>query len=355
MKRYGNLYDRVCDRSNLDAAEQEARAGKARKAPVRRFLARREELLDRLHESLVAGTYTPSPCPHRKVYEPKERNITIPRYYPNLITDHAVARVCLPIWTRSLPYNVYSNVKGRGIEACRKRVRAIIDTYRGEKRLYCLKTDIAKFYPSCPHRTLKAAARWKIKDARLLSVLDAIIDAGGENGRGLPIGSHLSQHLANLVIARLVHAVNATGLECACYADDIAVLSPDKDALHRCLHEVIVPFVRELGMEVKGDWQVFPLSEGRHSTGRGLDFCGYVFFRGCTSLRKRIKLSFERAARKVAALGLEGKAYARALAPWLGWLEHSDCWRLTNEYISDTYTLKRYERTINRGSLRASA
>lgn len=42
---------------------------------------------------------------------------------------------------------------------------------------YCLKLDIKKFYPSINHRLLKKLLRKKFKDAKLLSLLDMIIDS----------------------------------------------------------------------------------------------------------------------------------------------------------------------------------
>lgn len=42
---------------------------------------------------------------------------------------------------------------------------------------YCLKLDIKKFYPSINHRLLKKMLRKKFKDAKLLSLLDMIIDS----------------------------------------------------------------------------------------------------------------------------------------------------------------------------------
>ena len=61
--------------------------------------------------------------------------------------------------------------------------------------MYCLKIDVRKFYPSIDHEIMKQVIRRKLKDARLLALLDGIVDSA-ENG--VPIGNYLSQFFANL-------------------------------------------------------------------------------------------------------------------------------------------------------------
>ena len=53
---------------------------------------------------------------------------------------------------------------------------------------YCLKFDITKFYPSIDHDILKQIIRRKIKDARLLRLLDEIIDSAPAFRSQLPVG-----------------------------------------------------------------------------------------------------------------------------------------------------------------------
>ena len=66
---------------------------------------------------------------------------------------------------------------------------------------YCLKIDVRKFYPSIDHELLKQVVRRKIKDNRLLALLDEIIDSV----EGVPIGNYLSQYFANLFLAYFDH------------------------------------------------------------------------------------------------------------------------------------------------------
>ena len=80
--------------------------------------------------------------------------------------------------------DTYSCIKGRGIQAAANKLRRVIDRDKAGCA-YCLKIDIRKFYPSIDHTVLKSIVRRKIKDTRLLNLLDEIIDSA----EGLPIGN----------------------------------------------------------------------------------------------------------------------------------------------------------------------
>ncbi|WP_369677271.1 RNA-directed DNA polymerase, partial [Klebsiella pneumoniae] len=68
---------------------------------------------------------------------------------------------------------------------------------------YCLKIDVSKFYPSIDHEILKQLLERKFKDRRLLSLMFKIVDS--VEGSGVPIGSYLSQYLANYYLAYFDH------------------------------------------------------------------------------------------------------------------------------------------------------
>lgn len=113
------------------------------------------------------------------VYEPKERLIFRLPYYPNRITHHAIMNVMEPIWTKIF---IKSCIKNRGIH------------------------NVAH----------------DLKTALLI---------------GVPIGNYLSQFFANLYLAYFDHWVKEE-LKCKFYfryADDIVILSSDKNFLRNVL------------------------------------------------------------------------------------------------------------------------
>jgi len=61
--------------------------------------------------------------------------------------------------------------------------------------------DVRKYFDSVCHQTLKTALARRFKDAHLLALMGRIIDAYRQAvGRGIPIGSLTSQHLANFYL-----------------------------------------------------------------------------------------------------------------------------------------------------------
>ena len=57
MKRYGNLWSRICDRENIEEAANNALKGKELTKERRFFIDNRERLLDELQQSLIDESY----------------------------------------------------------------------------------------------------------------------------------------------------------------------------------------------------------------------------------------------------------------------------------------------------------
>lgn len=176
MKRYGNLYDTIISLDNLRLADNRARRRKCHTYGVKLHDRNREENLQQLHEQLKSGTYRTSAYSTFTIHEPKERLIFRLPYFPDRIVHHAVMNILEPIWVATFTADTYSCIKGRGIQAAADRVRKTIDRDK-PGCAYCLKIDVKKFYPSINHAILKNIVRRRIKDTRLLRLLDEIITA----------------------------------------------------------------------------------------------------------------------------------------------------------------------------------
>lgn len=331
MKRLGNLYDKIISLDNLRLADERARKGKLRSYGVKLHDRNKEANLLSLHEALKAGTYRTSEYSTFTIYEPKEREIFRLPYFPDRIVHHAVMNILEPIWVSIFTADTYSCIKGRGIQAAANKLRRVIDRDKAGCA-YCLKIDIRKFYPSIDHTVLKSIVRRKIKDTRLLNLLDEIIDSA----EGLPIGNYLSQYLANLVLTYFDHWVKEVKRVRYYfrYADDIVVLHSDKKTLHALLAEFESYLAANVKLEIKQNKQVFPVAhDHRDSFGRGIDFLGYVFYLNETRLRKRIKQNL---CRKIAKLRKRKKPlsedeFKQTLAACWGWAKYSDSEYLINK------------------------
>lgn len=338
MKRIGNLFDRVIDIDNLRLADEKARKGKLRSYGVKVHDKKREANLVALHESLKNGTFKTSKYHIFTIYEPKERKIFRLPYYPDRILHHAIMNVLEPIWVSVFNNNTYSCIKNRGIHKCAKDVRMALKQDPMGTR-YCLKIDIKKFYPSIDHELLKVVVRRKIKDGRLLALLDEIIDSVPS---GVPIGNYLSQYFANLFLAYFDHWLKEQKRVKYYwrYADDIVILSHDKDSLHALLHEIRAYLGDNLNLKVKRNYQVFPVDA------RGIDFLGYVFYHSHTRLRKSIK---QKLCRRVARLNKQKVApskeqYKQQICSWWGWCKYCNSINLVNK-LSKSFP---YEIKFNR-------
>lgn len=336
MKRIGNLYEKVISLENLRLADEKARKGKLRSYGVMVHDKRREANLIALHESLKNGTFRTSKYHVFTIYEPKERLIFRLPYFPDRILHHAIMNILEPIWVSVFNQSTYSCIKNRGIHKCAKDVKKALkqDPY-GTR--YCLKIDVRKFYPSINHDLLKQIVRRKIKDKRLLALLDEIIDSAD----GVPIGNYLSQYFANLFLAYFDHWLKEQKRVKYYwrYADDIVILAHDKDSLHKLLHEIRA-YLHGLKLKVKHNYQVFPVDS------RGIDFLGYVFYHTHTLLRKSIK---QKLCRRVAKLNKRKIAptkevYKQQICSWWGWCKYCDSINLMNK-LSKTFP---YEIKFNR-------
>ena len=319
MKRYDLLFDKICSTENLILADEKARKGKKHSRGVRMFDRNREKNLEKLRDLLLSGEYHTSRYTFFQVRDPKERTIARLPYYPDRIVHHAIMNILEPIFTRLYTADTYACIKGRGGHLARRKIMtALRRDPEGTK--YCLKLDIRKYYPSVDHDVLKAIIRRKIKDQRVLRLFDEIIDSAP----GLPIGNYLSQTLANVYLAYFDHFVKEVlGVRYYFrYVDDIVVLSSDKAQL-RSILERMREYLGGLHLEVKSNWQVFPVEA------RGVDFLGYVFRHGYVLLRKRIKHNLFKALahqRKVAATCEEIRL---AVASYIGWLKYTNSKHLT--------------------------
>lgn len=322
MKRIGNLFDSICSIENLREADEKARRGKRKSYGVRLHDRNRESNLARLRESLLSGSFRTSSYNTFTIYEPKERLIYRLPYYPDRIVHHAVMNVLEPVWMSVFTADTYSCIKKRGIHAAANKLkRALRNDPEGTR--YCLKLDIRKFYPSIDHDMLKSIVRKKIKDARLLSLLDEII----VSAPGVPIGNYLSQYFANLYLAYFDHWIKEEKRVRYYYryADDIVVLSSSKEELHK-LRVEIEDYLSDLHLELKPNWQVFPVEA------RGIDFLGYVFFHTHTMLRKSIKKRMFRTAGRMARASPD-KVLPR-FAAWNGWMKHCDSRNLKRKLLN---------------------
>lgn len=285
-KKLRNVYELLYSNANLIRSQYTAQRGKGDRTEIKKFNDNICENLQYIYEILSTETYTPGEYRIKIIYEPKERVIMIAPFFPDRIIHHCIINVLGQHWQHTFIGNTYACIKGRGIHKCMEDVHRALITDRAGTR-YCLKIDIKKFYDNVDHSALKRIIRYTIADERLLRLLDKIIDSNGKE-KGLPIGNFTSQYLANLYLSYFDHWVKEElGLRHYFrYMDDIVVLDSNKEKLHLILDLFGLYLGTELKVEIKSNWQIFPVDD------RGIDYVGFKQNHYGILLRKGILLRF---------------------------------------------------------------
>lgn len=318
MKRLGNIFNDITSLDNLVAAEKKARKRKQHQYGVKMFDRNATANLRSLNSMLLNKTYKTSPYTTFKIYEPKEREVFRLPYFPDRIVHHAIMLRLEKMFVSSFTADTYSCIKGKGIHATSFALRKALKDKEATK--YCLKLDIKKFYPNIDHAILKQLLRRKIKDKDALWLIDEIIDSAP----GLPIGNYLSQYFANFYLTYFDHWIKEEKRvkNYFRYADDIVIVAGSKEELHKLLAEIKGYFSNNLKLEVKHNYQIFPVAA------RGIDFVGYVHFHECVYIRKSIK---QRCARKIVA-----GANRSSLEAYMGWFKHANTKHLQKKLLNET-------------------
>lgn len=312
MKRLNGLYNKICTLENIELADKNARRGKHNYGIIKHDRHSREDN-ERLLETLKTLSYTTSKYSKFKIFEPKERVIFRLPYYPDRIAQWAIMNIMEHIWTSTFIGHTYSCIKERGIHKLVKDVKKALVTDK-EGTIYCLKIDIRKFYPSIKHSIMKRLLRRKIKDEKLLTILDEIIDSA----EGVPIGNYLSQFFANLYLTYFDHWLleEVHVKHYFRYADDMIILSDNRKFLEKVLILIKIYFSSELNIEIKPNYQIFKVED------RGIDFVGYVFFHTHTRLRKSIKQRLFKLISKFTIGKITKEEFKKRITSYFGWLKY---------------------------------
>jgi hypothetical protein len=314
MKRYGDLYKHICTMDNIILAHERARRGKKFYTEVKMVDSAPDYYLGQIRKMLVNKTFVNSEYTvlHKREGK-KDREIWKLPYYPDRIVHHAIVNILEPIWMRTYIRDTYAALPGRGIHDGVRRVKKALEDK--ESTQYCLKMDVRKFYQSIENEVLKQVVRKKVKCKDTLWLLDTII----ESAPVVPIGNYTSQHFGNLVLSDLDHWIKEELRikHYFRYCDDLVLLHHSKEEIHAIRQRVADYLRSELLLDMKGNWQVFPVGV------RGIDFLGYRFFHGYTLVRKSIVAAFKRRYRN---------GNIRSLAAYNGWFKWADTHNLQHKY-----------------------
>lgn len=318
MRREGFLMEEITAYSNMETSFRAVVRGSKRKQSRtgRVLLARKEKVIAELSEQLANGSFRISNYHEMEVMEAgKLRRIQV-LPLKDRIAIHAVMSVVDERIRRRFIRTTSASIKGRGMHDLLNYIRRDMEANPEDTR-YCYKLDIRKYYESVSQDKVMDCTRRVFKDKILLGLLDHFVHMMPS---GISIGLRSSQGLGNLFLSSLDHYLkDECGIEYYYrYCDDIVVLGK-KSELWR-VRELIHRKIEELGLEVKQNERIFPVTEG-------IDFLGYVIRPDYVRIRKRVKQNFARQLHKV-----QSKRRKRELvASFYGMAKHADCIRVFNQ------------------------
>ena len=413
MKTYKNLYEKIISEENLKKAFFKAAKGKRKRKDIQRILDNVDEHVAILRGILEREDFRPAhhkPVQINDGFKMKKRHIIKPYYKYEQVVHHAIIQVLAPtdkeiaqdhslkkVINRGAYEFTCGSVKGRGAHYGKRYIERWIRNDRKNTK-YVLKIDVRLFFESIPHDRLKEKLRKVIADEKTLRLLDLIIDAVPT---GLPLGYYTSQWLANFYLQDLDHFIKQEIWEpekekkiqqyaarmkrkgredfvipdylCGVkymvrYMDDIVCFGANKRELKTALERIESYCSGKLGLEIKKNKQIFPLSKEIPLTekelaerkrekksikkkvkeiGRALDFMGFLFRRTRTTIRKAILYRITRKARKVAKKEKVNWYDASSIISRMGYFRHTDAYNVYLDRVKPYVNIKKLKRIVS--------
>lgn len=336
MKRLGNIYKEIISFDNLVLAHKKARKKKSHYTEVQDVDSNLENRIKNLHFILSNEIYYVNKNDYktRKIIDKgKEREIMALPYYPHRIVQWAIMNKIEERLLKSFVVDTYASISGRGSHLCLSKLKKVL-VKKSDETIYCLKLDIKKYYPSIDNDILFGLVQKIIKDKQLLRLLKIIIFSTGTKGQ--PIGSLLSQWFGNLYLNGLDHYIkeNLKTKYYYRYCDDIVILGSDKGILREKLNLIRNYLENVLKLDLKENYQIFPIDK------RGIDFLGYRVFRGYVLLRKRVLKQMKKKLSKISSKNKLSYNEHCVLNSYCGWIKHCNHNRLFDKYIKQFHNKK---------------
>ncbi len=315
MKSFNNLYEKIYSFENLLNAYKKARKNKRYKNEVLEFGKNLEENLIIIQNELIYESYKPSRYREFIVHEPKERLIlALP--FRDRVVHQAICNIIEPIFDSTFIFDTYACRKGKGTLAGVKRNSYYLSKeISNNKKVYCLKMDVTKYFYSIDHDVLKKLISKKIRCRRTVNLLNTIIDS--TDPPGIPVGNLTSQLFANIYLGALDHFIKEELRikHYVRYMDDMIILHNDKTQLWQWFGEIKNYLEYNLRLRFNNKTAVFNVN-------KGIDFLGYRQYPDKRILRKRVMIRNYRKFKKFMKIDASEDKIRKSLASLHGQCRH---------------------------------
>lgn len=324
------MFEKIISLENLLHSWRSFRKGKADKEDVKEFEFDLEDCLFGLHHDLANNTYRHGGYFSFYVHDPKLRHIHKPSVRDRIV-HHALVNVLDPMYEPTFIETSYASRMGKGTHRGFKQLHRYAHelSQNNTQTVWCLKSDIRKFFDSMDHAVLMKILRRKVKDERVLGLIHEIIASFEKApGKGLPLGNLTSQLFSNVYMNELDQFVKRKlrVKHYARYADDLVVLSRDETYLRELLGKIKEFLSKELLLEMHPGKVKFVKWHA------GIDFLGYVSFPHHSLVRaktrKRMVKRIMAGVRGVRSGRMAQEAFDRSLGSYMGVLSHAHAAKL---------------------------
>lgn len=353
-----NAWQAVCSFEWLLYANMNARKGKRYRLEVMAFAAKLEDNLIVIQQGMMDGTYTLGPYRKLWVYVPKKR-LVMALDYPDRIVQWSLYQYLMPVYDRLFIEDSYACRKGKGSHRAAARLQYWMQqvSRKPGPGWYYLKLDISKYFYWVHHEKLLAILERRIKDPEMMAFIRGVVNSRAEpfglpRGRtpqntppeewlydvGMPIGNLTSQLFANIYLNELdQYCKHSLKIHFYIrYMDDVIILGPDKEALHRWKADIEIFLLRELALDLNDKTSIRPVRQG-------VEFVGVRIWPTHMKLRKSTVGRMKREVRAISARYAAGEMsraeFERHAASIRGLLNHTESeslrWRLNEIYLEE--------------------
>lgn len=292
--------------ANLHSCWLKAKKNKSGSLRVQRFDQDPLRHLLAIQQRLRGRTYVFGPYKTFVIREKKHRDV-VDSPMKDRVVHWMLYQYLLPIWQPRFIADTFGNLPGRGTHAA---VRRLAQFARADGATWVLQLDISKYFYSINHELLKTCALRYIGDQDIRSLLVDLIDSFQTGdaydhlfaadsmyrttaAKGMPIGSLMSQVLANILLNEFDHWVKEV-LRVRWYlryVDDITALGSCPEEL-RAIRDAIIAKLAAMGLTIH------PRKTRLAPVAAGVPYLGYVVWRNHISAGTFVRCRFIRRLRE---------------------------------------------------------
>jgi len=330
---HNNFYEEIISLKNLFTAWSEFKINKNKREDVASFALNAEEHIFNLAENLLRGEYYHGKYDFFKLNDPKPRNIHKASVRDRVL-HHAIVRILSPVFGNTFIFDSYSSRKEKGTHKAVERFKKFAWklSRNNTRTVWILKCDIKKYFDSINHKILLKIVNDKIKEEKLLKLLDNIINSFEKSeNKGIPLGNLTSQLFSNVYLnefdqfikrrVRLKYYIR--------YADDFVIIHNDREYLERTIPNIEKFLKNCLNLELNKN------KVSIQKWHKGVDFLGYIIFPYFIILRnktrKRILRNIKIAKEKYLNKDIDFKELEAIVNSYAGVLKHCRSREIKNE------------------------